>query len=341
MMMRYPKGLQTGETIGVTAPSSGVDSELHDLIHHSKKQFENRGYNIEIGKTVWTQHKAASTTKEKRAAELNAMLQNHDIHTIIPPWGGEILQEILPLIEWGKAQAKWILGYSDTSTLLFAFTLKTGIATAHGTNLIELRSDEWDPTTSKFLEVLSSEEGATIKQVSSSHYQSKWNHDKKPDPYIYKLDTKTNWETVSNSPVEMNGRLLGGCLDTIHHLIGTPYGDVKEFQKTYINNEPILWYFENCEMSATDFHRTLMQMQQSGWFDNASGVLFGRTAAGQEVGGFTTLDALERLAETTNLPIIYNADIGHVPPQMTFINGAYAEIKADNGKGEMTMNLKK
>ena len=340
-MIRYPKGLQAGQTIGFTAPSSGVHRDFHDLVHQSKKQFENRGYNIKIGETVWTQYKAASTTKEKRAAELNTMLQSQGIQAIIPPWGGEILQEILPLIEWGKAQAKWILGYSDTSTLLFAFTLKTGIATAHGTNLIDLRSNEWDPTTSKFLEVLSSEEGATIKQVSSSHYQSKWNHDKKPDPYIYKLDTKTNWETVSNSPVEMNGRLLGGCLDTIHHLIGTTYGDVKEFQKTYLNNEPILWYFENCEMSATDFHRTLMQMQQSGWFENASGVLFGRTAAGQEVGGFTTLDALERLAEATNLPIIYNADVGHVPPQMTFVNGAYAEIKVVNGKGEITMNLKK
>jgi len=340
-MIRYPRALETGLTIGITAPSSGVDTELHNLLQQSKAQFENRGYNIEIGETVWTQYKAASATKEKRATELNAMLQNHDIHTIIPPWGGEILQEILPLIEWEKAQSKWILGYSDTSTLLFALTLKTGIATAHGTNLIDLRSDEWDPTTSKFLEVLSSGEGATIKQVSSSHYQSKWNHDKKPDPYVYKLDTKTSWKTVSNSLEDMNGRLLGGCLDTIHHLIGTPYGDVKEFQKTYLTNEPILWYFENCEMSATDFHRTLMQMQQSGWFENASGVLFGRTAAGQEVGGFTTLDALERLAEATNLPIIYNADVGHVPPQMTFVNGAYARIKVAKGKGEMTMNFKK
>jgi muramoyltetrapeptide carboxypeptidase LdcA involved in peptidoglycan recycling len=57
------------------------------------------------------------------------------------------------------------------------------------------------------------------------------------------------------------------------------------------------------------------------------------------VGGFTTLDALERLAEETDLMIIYNADIGHIPPQMTFINGAYAEIKVENGKGQMMMKL--
>ena len=338
-MIQYPKALQTGQTIGITAPSSGVDSELHDLIHLSKKQFVNRGYHLEIGETVWTQYKAASSTKEKRATELNAMLQSQDIQAIIPPWGGEILQEILPLIEWEKVQPKWVLGYSDTSTLLFALTLKTGIATAHGTNLVDLRSDEWDQTTSKFLEVLTSEEGATIHQASSPHYQLEWSHDKEPDPYVFNLDTETKWETVNNSPVEMKGRLLGGCMDTIHHLIGTPYGNVKEFQKTHLRDEPLVWYFENCEMSATDFHRTLMQMHQSGWFENASGLVFGRTDAGQEVGGFTTLDALERLAGETDLPIIYNADIGHIPPQMTFINGAYAEIKVANGKGQMMMKL--
>lgn len=340
-MIRYPKALQRGQTIGITAPSSGVEKELHHLIHHAQKQFEKRGYNIEIGETVWTQHKAASASKEKRAKELNTMLQNKDIHAIIPPWGGEILQEILPLVEWEQAQPKWLLGYSDTSTLLFALTLKTGIATAHGTNFVDVRSDAWDPTTSKFLDVLSVEEGATIHQNSSVHYQSEWRHDRHPNLYVFNLDTETKWETVSNRPTEMKGRLLGGCMDTIRHLIGTSYGDVKSFQENYLMNEPIVWFLENCEMSATDFHRTLMQMQQAGWFERASGIIFGRTAAGQEVGGFSTFDALERLAETTNLPIIYNADIGHVPPQMTFVNGAYATIKVSGGKGEMTMTLKK
>jgi len=338
-MIRYPKALQKGDTIGVTAPSSGVDSELHDLVHLAKRQFKNRGYQVEIGETVWTQHKAASATKEKRATELNSMIQNKNIHAIIPPWGGEILQEIFPLIQWDKGQSKWILGYSDTSTFLFALTVKTGIATAHGTNLVDVRSDEWDSTTNKFLEVLSSEEGATIRQISSSNYQTKWNHNKKADPYVFKLDTPTKWETINHSPVTIAGRLLGGCMDTIRHLIGTPYGDVKEFQGTYLKNEPILWYFENCEMNATDFHRTLLQMQQSGWFNHSSGIIFGRTAAGQEVNGFTIVDAMERLSEATSLPIIYNADIGHVPPQLTFVNGAYAEIKASDGRGEMTMSL--
>ena len=34
-----------------------------------------------------------------------------------------------------------------------------------------------------------------------------------------------------------------------------------------------------------------------------------------------------------DIPIILDADIGHVAPKMTLINGSIVEIKANNGKG--------
>ncbi|KON88005.1 hypothetical protein AF332_15025 [Sporosarcina globispora] len=50
--------------------------------------------------------------------------------------------EVLPLIDWDRFKElppKWILGYSDISTLSFTYTTITGNASAHGTNLSELR----------------------------------------------------------------------------------------------------------------------------------------------------------------------------------------------------------
>ena len=40
-------------------------------------------------------------------------------------------------------------------------------------------------------------------------------------------------------------------------------------------------------------------------------------------------DALGEL----NIPIIYDADIGHVSPQLAIVNGAILEITSKNGKG--------
>ncbi|HEX5564146.1 MAG TPA: S66 peptidase family protein [Sporosarcina sp.] len=339
-MIRYPKPLQQGDTIGVTAPSSGVEETLHHLIHNAKRQFEKRGYQVNVGDTVWTQIQAASATKEVRAAELMAMFNNPEIHAIIPPWGGEILIEILPLIDWDEIYPKWILGYSDMSTFLFALTVKTGIATAHGPNFVEMRSDEWEPVASKFMDVLQAPAGTSIEQHSSEKFQSKWQHDAPDDPYVYKLDSPTEWKVIGSTNIELEGRLLGGCMDTIRHLVGTPYGDIASFQKNFLDDEPILWYFENCEMNATDFHRTMLQFVYAGWFKNAAGIIFGRSPAGKEVEGFTVIDSMERIKEMTGLPIIYDADVGHVPPQITFVNGAYGKVTVNNGKGFVKTTLR-
>ena len=132
---------------------------------------------------------------------------------------------------------------------------------------------------------------------------------------------------------------MSGCIDTIRHLIGTPFGDIHSFRKKFIPNEKIIWVLENCEMDAADFYRSLLQFYYAGWFDHTSGIVFGRTAAGKPEEDFTYTDALERIATLTEVPIVYDADIGHVPPQMTFVNGAFAELNVAEGKAIMTTKL--
>jgi muramoyltetrapeptide carboxypeptidase LdcA involved in peptidoglycan recycling len=37
--------------------------------------------------------------------------------------------------------------------------------------------------------------------------------------------------------------------------------------------------------------------------------------------------------EDLNVPVVYDVDLGHLPPQLTFINGAYAACSVKEGKG--------
>ncbi|MFP3381535.1 LD-carboxypeptidase, partial [Bacillus sp. SIMBA_069] len=80
---------------------------------------------------------------------------------------GELLIELLEHIDFAKLGNKWVLGYSDTSLLLLVVTLQRGIATAHGTNLIDLRGEFSDATTAMWEKVLSTEVGSYIVQHSS------------------------------------------------------------------------------------------------------------------------------------------------------------------------------
>lgn len=332
-MITYPI-LKNEATIGVTAPSSGVPSELHDILTQACTRMESRGYKVICGKTPWTQEKAKSAHFRTRAEEFNRMMQDEEIDLIIPPWGGELLIEILELINYDSIKQKWVLGYSDISPLLLAITLKTGMATAHGTNLVDLRGEKSDPATAMWENVLKTKSGESILQFSSCHYQNEWQHNN-PTPHIFHLTQPTEWKTLSNRSEKAEGRLLGGCIDVIRHLAGTPFGDIKTFSEQYIPNEPILWYFENCEQTATDLRRSLVQLRLAGWFENCSGILFGRSAANHPVDDYTVLDVYNDLAEELDVPIIYDIDCGHQPPQITLINGAYAEVNVDNGRGSI------
>jgi muramoyltetrapeptide carboxypeptidase LdcA involved in peptidoglycan recycling len=337
LMIRYPF-LREGTTIGVTAPSSGVKEPLHKMVKQAIGRLEAKGYPVICSETVWTQKKAKSAPAKTRAAELNALMQNEEIGLIFPPWGGELLIEIVDRIEYDRIQPKWILGYSDTSVLLLAVTLMTGIATAHGANLVDARGAYADETTGMWETVLATRAGESVQQLSSKLYQKTWDHDH-PSPCVFHLTEPTKWQTASGTDALIRGRLLGGCIDVIRHLIGTPYGDVRTFQCQFIHGDPILWYLENCELNVTDLRRSLIQMKLAGWFDNRSGILFGRSDANKPIDGYEALDVYRELAEELGVSIVYDIDCGHVPPQMTFVNGAVAEIEVTNGKATVTQSF--
>ncbi len=337
-MITYPF-LQKGTTIGVTAPSSGVPEELHGIVKQAVKRLEAKGYKLAVGETVWTDDKTRSAPAIKRADEFTELMQNDEIGAIIPPWGGELLIEMLEHLDFQLLKNKWVLGYSDTSALLLAITLRTGIATAHGTNLVDLRGEYSDPVTAMWETVLSTKPSESVLQASSEKYQPEWQHEN-PTPFLFHLTEPTVWKSVSSGKSEMNGRLLGGCIDIIRHLVGTPYGDVRRFRESHIPGESIIWYFENCNMKTTDLRRTLVQMKLASWFEGCSGILFGRSPANEPVDNYTIEDVYHDLHDELGVPILYDIDCGHMPPQLTLINGAFAEVEFEGVKGTVKQTFK-
>lgn len=333
-MIRYPI-FEEHASIGVTAPSSGVPEVLHPILREAVDRLSNEGYILKVLDTPWSQHKAKSAPAHIRAQEINQLMTDDTTDVILPPWGGELLIEILEHLDFESFKEKWILGYSDTSLLLLAVTLKTGIATAHGTNLVDLRGKETDSTTAKWKDVLSTKPESSITQYSSDKYQIEWQHDN-PTAHIFHLTENTAWKTVGDTEVEVTGRLLGGCIDTILHLVGTPLGKVKDFSEKHINGEPVLWYFENCNMDTKALRRSLIQMKLAGWFDNVSGIMFGRSASNKETEDYTEKEVYQDISNDLNIPVIYDIDCGHVPPQVTLVNGATATVKVSEGRGTIT-----
>lgn len=77
-------------------------------------------------------------------------------------------------------------------------------------------------------------------------------------------------------------------------------------------------------------------MKERGYFKYTKGFIFGRPAMYECDYNISYSDTLKDILGDLNVPIVYNADIGHVPPQMSIINGSITEIISKDGKGVIT-----
>ena len=338
-MIHFPKPLKPGDLIAVTAPSSGVPGPLQARLDLVLEHLRAQGYLIIEGQCLRNEYKDASAPKEDRAREFTEFLQHPDVAAIIPPWGGELATELLDLIPFAPLKdmpPKWVMGFSDISTLLLPLSLVSGWATAHGPNLMDLAPTQTDPLTTSSLAVLAADFQTPVVQHSSRMYQTQFTDFADQADAPLNLTETTCWRRLDDdtTAVTFQGRLIGGCLDTIALLAGTAYGDVPAFIQQSGEQGTIL-YLENVEMSPPGLVRTLLFLKRHGWFEGLSGLMFGRSAGPKpkETNALSYTEALQSSLADLNCPVLLDVDIGHQPPQFTLINGTVAEVKFWDSQG--------
>lgn len=337
-MIIYPEPLKKGDTIGITATSSGVTGVFEDRLDLAIKNIEALGYTCKETKSVRRQVRLVSNTASERVKEFMSLYLDDQVKVIIPPWGGEYLMDILPLLDFDlirNSKPKWIMGFSDTSSLLFTLTTRLGIASAHGPNALDFGCLPVDESVYKSLDILSTTHNKVISQKNSDLYQRVWPDVEKNPHAPYQLTEKTQW-LCNREEVHFQGRLIGGCLDILCKLLGTPFSNMKSFMAD--NNEKgFVLYLESCEMGVTDIYRTLLQLKLNGWFEHCNGILYGRLEGYSEKDDYKFIDIFNDLLE--DIPLIYGMDIGHVPPQITLINGAFCQVSYKDNKGIIKQQL--
>lgn len=149
----------------------------------------------------------------------------------------------------------------------------------------------------------------------------------------YELTEKVEWKNVTGEEkIQIKGRSIGGCLDCIKGYIGTKYDKVSEYVERH-KKEGLIWFLEVFEMSTPEVYRTLWQMKNAGYFKYCTGIVFGRPLFIREDYETNFNDTVKEALQDLEIPIICDADIGHVKPQLAIVNGAILEITSQNGKG--------
>lgn len=326
--MKYPKFIKKGDTIGICAPSAGVGKYLDEYLD-SLKVLKNEGYKIKETKSVRV-NGLRSTTAKKRAQEFYDLTADKDVDMIMFATGGDYMFEMMPYVNYDKLveNPKWIMGMSDPTNILLDVTCFLDIATLYGINAksYELSKPDYQKNNLEFLK------GNIVKQKSYKKYQTcadKWNN-------INTFNNDVKW--ISKSEVNIEGRIIGGCFEIIQSHLGTYFDNMANFVNRYAD-DGIIWYLDVYSCTTLDFYLGLLKMKYAGLFNNCRGVLIGRIAI-PDVSN-SELDYIKAADKALGkIPHIMEMDIGHTNPFMTIINGAIANVKCKNGKGEITFKLK-
>lgn len=339
MDLRFPAPLVDGDVVGVTSPSSGASGPLQARIDVAVRTVRNAGFEVRMGACM-NGDGHVSAPAQSRAAELQSMLLDPEVRAIVPPWGGDTAIDLIDLLDWdavGAADPTWMVGFSDLATLITPLTLMTGWASIHGQNLMDTPYRQPDGL-AHWLEIVRMPAGASFTQISPRAYRRGFvDYIEHPEVDEYVLDVPSQWTRLDapGAALDVTGRLIGGCIETLVNLAGTRYLDPAPLAAL---GEPLIVYVEAAEDDALTICRNLHGMRLNGFFAGVAAVLVGRTLA-PDAPTLTqheaALDALGRLG----VPILADVDCGHWAPYLPLVNGATAHVRHHATASSITQTL--
>ena len=300
--MKYPRFLKENDVLGITAISSGAGNKIKEVktsLNHLKVD-----YKLIVTPNVYG-HELVSSSKETRIKEFNELL-NEDIKAILNIRGGDFSYEVLDSLDYKKIVDKRLVveGFSDTTSLVYILTTKYDYATLYGFNAKGFDS-----------EILEKDQLTNLEYLKGNLVLQKSYHDR--------VDYSINGDFSSD------GVIIGGCLDVIRYLLGTSYDGTKSFINKY-KDKKIIWYFDIFAMGSVDVYLTLLQMKKMGYFKYSDTFIFGSIIY-PRIECNTDYATFYKKA-LGNKNIIVDANIGHINPRFTILNGSMATVTFKNNE---------
>ncbi len=338
--MRYGDFLKNGGSIGLIAPSFGCTFEPYRSAFNSAvEKLTDMGYKIKQGPNCMKDDGIGKSTDPVSCGKEVMDFFKGDIDVLISCGGGETMCEDLPFIDFEelkKTKAKLFMGYSDNTNLTFTLPVLADMAAIYGPCIGTFGMEKWDESIEDTFALL---RGTDL----SSHGYEKWekeslkteenplavyNLTEKSVHRNFILDEEKRLKEDNEKEISFEGRLIGGCLDSLVGLCGTRFDKTKEFIEKY-KDDGIIWFLEACDLNVLSIRRAIWQLDNAGWFKCCKAFLIGRPRIFNEpIMGLDQYRAVTGQLEKYKVPVLMDLDIGHISPMMGIISGAYAEVRA-------------
>jgi muramoyltetrapeptide carboxypeptidase len=295
------KKLKVGDTIGIIAPSFFIEKKEEFV--NGINILEKLGFRIKYGNTVFKRYFNTTAPAIDRAYEINKMFGDKEVNAIIASDGGCRAIEVLDKLDYEliKSNHKIFSGFSDITHLHLALLAKSGLKTIHGLDVINGFGAKNNLYTNieHFLNLVSSE---------NIHMS---------------LPKLTKWHVAKDGKGE--GVLIGGWLDSIHSLVGTPY---------FPEEENIILFWEAIDLEMNKINIILNSLKLHGVFEKVRGMIVGKLTNCIEKEYFDCIPEFAQIlldvTKDYNFPIIYDVDFGHGEQNLSLPIGVKSTLDTKN-----------
>lgn len=331
------------KTVGVVSLSAGTLGE--DFVRHELelevRRLEHYGLKVKFLPHALKGIDYLKAHPEARAADLLEAFRDPEIDLILCAIGGDDTYRLLPyLFDEGRLEKaacrKPFLGFSD-STVNHFMLHKVGLPTFYGqaflSDVCEMDTEMLPYTRRYFEELLRT---GTIRQVEPSEvwYEGRTDYSPARLGTPQPAHPAEGWKLLQGPPV-FSGKILGGCLDTIHDFFdGERYADMPALCQKYglfpgaadWQGRILLLETSEEQMSPEKFSRALGFLKQAGVFKAVSGILFGRPM--DNVHREEYHRRLAAAVDDPSLPILADVSVGHALPRCILPFGVNARVDA-------------
>jgi muramoyltetrapeptide carboxypeptidase len=321
--------VRPGDTIGIVSPSWFGGEPFLPRLRRGIAALEAAGFRVRVADHALNTLGHVSDTPANRVADLHAMFSDPGIRMVLATIGGDHSCHLLPLIDWSliRANPKVFMGFSDITVLNVAIHRMTGLVTFNGPTLLT----DW----AEYPEMPAFSRNQAMAAISRPEPMG----DLAPAPWWTEefLDwttgedgtrprhrgDNTGWTWLREG--KATGPLMGGCLESLQHLRGTPY---------WPDLTGAILFLETSELrpSPEDVDSLLMDFENMGVLASIAGLVVARPY-GYAPEDVPRLWAVVReRTEAFGFPVLAGTDTGHTTPLQTLPIGVVAELDASPGR---------
>lgn len=295
--IKIPPFLEKGQKVALVSPAGCIDAAC---LERGASVLESWGLQVEIGPNALKEFGPFAGTDLERLADLQAALDNPEIHAVICTRGGYGSVRLIDHLDFSafERHPKWIAGFSDITVLLSHLQQNLGVASLHS-----CMPQTYPPGGSPDHE---SSVGSLRKALFGESLLHRFRNQ------------------CLNRPGSVTAPIIGGNLSILYSLRGTPT-DIDPTGKILLIED----------LDEFDYHidRMLMNLQRGGWFERIAGLVVGTFTQIKKGAHPYTRDVWEIIsgyAAPYDYPVCYGFPAGHVPFNRALYMGVPACLEVEN-----------